>query len=320
MFHFLYKNQNLQLFLLLVLAGLAGWTVFTKLTIIPPEGNMLLFQFVTRAWAWNDLFVRIAVMVLVLVMTVGAIRHFHKNHFSEGTSYMPGVFFLLLLNCGKFLHTLTPALVTVFFISLIIMLYSPNEPAAKMKDRLFSFGLLVSIATLLDINAFGIVFFLILMIAFNNVTSFKDILILFSGLVFPYFWAFAIAFFCNGEPVFTQSWRELSLFVPVKTFLSLRIIDYVAMAVFVLVTVWLMFRNKRLLDNKLIVIRQAFNNVNILLISMLLFLWLGIVPLPHALFYLLPPVAVYMSIAVSQKRRWPVVDILIIAMCVMLWL
>lgn len=320
MFHTLNKNLNLQLILLLLLAGWAGWTVFTQMMVIPPDGNMLLFQYITRLWEWNDTVIRVGVLLLVLMMTVGVIRHYDKNRFAESRTYMPGVFLLLLVNCGKFLYTLTPALLTVFFITLMMMMYEPNEQAAKMKERIFSFGIIIAIATLLDINAFGIILFFILMIAINNVTSFKDIVILLCGLAFPYMWAFSIAFFCNGEPAFTQSWRDLSLFVPVKSFTSLRILDYAAMALFVVVTVWLMFRDKRLLDNKLIVIRQAFNNVNLLLISMLLFLWLGIVPLPHALFYLLTPVSTYMSIAVMHKRRWLVVDLLIVAMCVMLWL
>lgn len=318
MFHAINKNQNLQLPLLVLLAGWTVWTVFTRMTVMPPEGNMLLFQYITRLWAWNNFAVRVAALLIVLTMAIGAIRHFNKNHFAESRSYLPGIFMLILLNCGKFLLTLTPALVTVFFITLVMMMYSPNEPAAKMKDRLFTFGLLISVATLLDISAFGIVLFLILMIAINNVTSFKDIVILFCGLAFPYMWAFAIAFLCNGKPLFIESWRELAVYMPVKTFTSLRILDYIALAVFAAGTVILIFRSKRLLDNKLIVIRQAFNNVNMLLLSMLLFLWLGIVPLPQALLYLLPPVAVYMSCAVIQKRRRILVDILIVVMCAVL--
>ncbi len=320
MFHFFNKNLRLQLFLLLLLAGWTGWTVFTQMTVMPPEGNMLLFQYISQLWAWNKTLVRVAVLLIILVMTVGIIQNYHKNHFADGRTYMPGVFLLLLLNSGRYLQLLTPALLTVFFISLIMMTYEPNEQAVKMKNRIFSFGLLIATATLLDISAFGIVLFLILMISINNVTSFKDIVILFCGIAFPYIWAFAIAFLCNGDPIFTKSWHDLSLFVPVKSFTTLRIIDYVSLAVFVVVTFWMMFRDKRMLDNKLIVIRQAFNNVNLLFFSMLLSLWIGIIPLPYALFYLLPPIAIYMSIAVTKKRYWPIVDILILALCVMLWL
>ena len=226
----------------------------------------------------------------------------------------------MLLNCGKFLYTFTPALLTDFFIALIMMMYSPNESAGKMKDRLFAFGMLIAVATFFDISAFGIVLFLIVMIAINNVTSFKDILILFLGLSFPYIWAFAIAFIVNGTSTFVQFWRNPSLFVPAKMFTSLRVIDYVAAAWFVMVTVFLMIRSKKLLDNKLIVIRQAFNNVNLLLISMALFLWLGMVPLNAALLYLLPPVSLYMSMAVVRKRPWVLVDFMIVSMCVLLWL
>ena len=189
-----------------------------------------------------------------------------------------------------------------------------------MKDRLFGFGLLIAIATMLDISAFGIVLFLIMMVAINNVTSFKDILILLSGIALPYIVAFSIAFISNGLQTFAQSWREVNILVPVKQFTHLRVIEYVAIAYFLLVSIILAIRNKRLLDNKLIVIRQAFNNINLLLISMLLFLFLAIVPFPAALFYVLPSVALHMSVAVTQKRYRYVIDVLIVSLCVLLWL
>jgi len=320
MFHWLSKNLNLQLVLLVPLLGWAGWAIFTRMTLGPSEGSMFLFQYIAKLWAMNDILVRIFALLMVLVMTIAVIQHFHKRHFSDTLNYLPGVFLLLLLNCGKFLYTFTPALLTDFFIALIMMMYSPNESAGKMKDRLFSFGMLIAVATFFDISAFGIVLFLIVMIAINNVTSFKDILILFLGLSFPYIWAFAIAFIVNGTSTFVQSWRNPSLFVPAKMFTSLRVIDYVAAAWFVVVTVFLMIRSKKLLDNKLIVIRQAFNNVNLLLISMALFLWLGMVPLNAALLYLLPPVSLYMSMGVVRKRPWVLVDFMIVSMCVLLWL
>ena len=320
MFHSINKNLNIQLFFLVLLFGWAGWTIFAQMTPTPSDGTMLLFQMVSKIWVWKSVIARILVLVTVLLMTIGIIQHSVKNHFTENKSYMPGVFFLLLLNCGKFLTTFSPALLTVFFIALIMMLYSPNEQASKMKDRLFGFGLLIAIATMLDISAFGIVLFLIMMVAINNVTSFKDILILLSGIALPYIFAFSIAFISNGLQTFAQSWREVNILVPVKQFTHLRVIEYVAIAYFLLVTIILAIRNKRLLDNKLIVIRQAFNNINLLLISMLLFLFLAIVPLPAALFYVLPSVALHMSVAVTQKRYRYVIDVLIVSLCVLLWL
>ena len=52
----------------------------------------------------------------------------------------------------------------------------------------------------------------------------------------------------------------------------------------------------------------------------LLFLFLAIVPLPAALFYVLPSVALHMSVAVTQKRYRYVIDVLIVSLCVLLWL
>lgn len=100
----------------------------------------------------------------------------------------------------------------------------------------------------------------------------------------------------------------------------MRVMDYILLAYFIILTIVLIVRGKRMYDNKLIVIRQAFNNVHLLLISMLLFLGLGIVPLPMALLYLLLPVAIYLTVAVIPKKYRFVYDFLIVALCVLLWL
>ena len=281
---------------------------------------MLLYQRLTALWTSGNFLFRLITFALVLTMTIGVIRHFDKNHFYENRTYMPGIFFLLLLNCGKFLHHFTPALLTNFFIALILLMYSPNESSAKLKNRIFTFGLTIAIATLLDISAFGLVFFLILMISINNVTSIKDNLILFSGLLIPYIYAFSLSYIFDSMPVFLQSWRDLTVFEPVKQFTRLRFIDYATLAFFILTIILMMIRGKRLLDNKLIIIRQAFTNNHLLLFTMLAFLWLGNVALPLALTYLLLPTSVYMAIAVIPKRRCVLVDVFVVTLCVLLWL
>ena len=112
----------------------------------------------------------------------------------------------------------------------------------------------------------------------------------------------------------------MHVFEPIKQFTHLRIIDYVAMLWFVIVVISLMIRDKNLLDNKLIVIRQAFNNVNMLLFSMLLFLWLSMFPLPSALIYFLLPVSTYMAISITHKKYRYLFDFLIVSLCILLCL
>lgn len=279
-----------------------------------------MYQNLAAWWTNHNTVARIFVFAMVFIMTVGIIQHFNKNHFYENRTYLPGIFFLLLLNCGKLLHFLTPALLTCFFIALILLMYFPNESAANLKNHIFTFGLTIALATLLDISAFGIALFLIMMISINNVTSIKDNLILFSGLLIPYIYAFAISYIVDTLPAFVQSWRDLTIFEPVKQFTHLRIIDYVTLAFFALTIILLAIRGKRFLDNKLIIIRQAFINNHLLLFSMLAFLWLGNVAFPLAMTYLILPTSVYMSVAAIPKRRWIVVDILVVALCALLWL
>ena len=320
MFHLLNKNLNIQLFFLVILTGWSGWLIFSQMSMLPQEGSMLMFQYLASWWTNHNTLVRIFVFAMVLTMTFGVIKHFDNNHFCESRTYMPGIFFLLLLNCGKFLHTFTPSLLTCFFIALILLMDTPNDSSANLKNRIFTFGLTIALATLLDISAFGIISFLILMISINNVTSIKDNLILFSGLLIPYIYAFAISYIAGTLPVFVQSWRDLTIFEPAKQFSHLRIIDYATLAFFILTIILLIIRDKRFLDNKLIIIRQAFINNHLLVFSMLVFLWLGNVTLPLALTYLILPVSIYMAIAAIPKQRCLLVDILILALCVLLWL
>ena len=320
MFHLLNKNLNLQLFLLVILAGWSAWLIFSRMVLLPLEGSMLMYQHLTTWGANHSTLARVFILAMVLIITIGVIKHFNNNHFYESRTYIPGIFFLLLLNCGKFLHSFTPSLLSCFFIALILLIYSPNESSAQLKDRIFTFGLTIALATLLDVNAFGIILFLILTISINNVTSIKDNLILFSGLLIPYIYAFSISYIVGTIPVFVQSWRDLAIFEPVKQLSHLRIMDYVTLAFFILTVILLIIRGKRFLDNKLIIIRQAFINNHLLLFSMLFFLWLGNVTFPFTLTYLILPVSIYMAIAVIPKQRSLLVDILIVAFCALLWL
>ena len=178
MFHLLNKNLNIQLFFLVILAGWSGWLVFSQMSLIPQEGSMLMFQHLATWWTNHNTHARICVFAMVLIMTFGIIRHFDKNHFYESRTYMPGVLFLLMLNCGKFLHYFSPCLLTTLFIALILLLNSPNESSAQLKNRIFTFGLTIALATLLDISAFGIG-----LILSQRVSLFFGLLFLFGLLI-----------------------------------------------------------------------------------------------------------------------------------------
>lgn len=320
MLHLLNKNLNIQLFFLILLLGWSGWNIFARMTLMPAEGSMFLYHAIANLWDWNQIVVRIFAFLIVLTMTFGVLREFQQNHFYENRTYMPGIFLLLVLNCGKFLSMFTPALLTTFFTALIMIIYMPSESATKAKDRIFIFGLVIAIATMLDINAFGIFLFLVLTIATNSVSPLKDCLILLLGLLFPYIYAFSSAFLFDSLPAFLQSWRNLTIFAPIQEITHLRIVDYVALNYFAFISVYLIIRGKQLLDNKLIVIRQAFANTHLLFVSMMLFLWLGNMSMHGALLYLVPPIAIYLSVAVIPKRRRFIFDILVVALCILLWL
>ena len=320
MLHLLNKNLNLQLVILILLIGWSAWNIFAHMTLMPAEGSMFLYHPIAKLWTWSPVLVRILAFLIVLTMTYGVMQLFQQKHFYDNRTYMPGIFLLLTLNSGKFLNTFSPALLTTFFIALIMLLYLPSESASKAKDRIFTFGLAIAIATMLDISAFGIFLFLLLTLAINNITPFKDIVILVLGLLFPYLYAFSFAFLFDSMPAFLQSWRDITFFVPAKEIPHLRPMDYITLIFFCLMVVYLIVRDKKLLDNKLIVIRQAFTNIHLLFVSLLAFMWLGNMSMHGALLYLMMPVSIYLSVAVVPKRRRFIFDILLVAFCVLLWL
>lgn len=320
MLHILNKNIRIQIILLTLLAIWSGFTVFTQMTFDTPEGKMLLFQQLLTFAQGNPMIVRIFAFLIVMVSTFGINRHFNRQRYEEFTTMMPGIFFLLVMNCGHFIDIFTPALISILFLSIVMMVFVPGTPPAKMKGKILSLGILIAIATLIDFSAFGIVLLLLFIIGTNSVSPVKDSVILLAGLMLPYIYAFSIAYLCNSMPVFVQSWRQLQFFTPLKTITGLRVIDYVCVAYMFVAIIIFWIRGRNYFENKLIILRQAFNSIHLQFISMAIFLTLGSGSLMIVLSYIAPILSEYMSIAIAKKRYKYVYDIIIVALLVLLWL
>lgn len=320
MFYLLNKNTRLQLAVLFLLMSWTAWTIFTDMLPSTGDGYMFFFQPFARMSVFAPVLSEIIVLLIVIVSVIGVIVHFNKQRFVDTQTYMPGIFLLLFLNCGHFLHSFTPAHFTLLFLTLILMMFSPGMAPARLKNRIFMVGLLISVATLIDLSAFGIVLLMIVMIATNSVSPVKDNMIFFSGLLIPYVYAFSVCYISSALPAFVQSWRDVEIFTPVRLFTSLRIIDYVCLAYLVVVIIVFAMHGKNFFDKKLIILRQAFNGVHLQFLSMLLFLFLGCVPFMTATMYLAPSIADYVSITTVQRKYRFVFDILIVVLFVLLWL
>lgn len=320
MLYLLNKNTKLQIFIILTLLAWSVWNVFFNMTFEFQEGQLFLYQPIARLAQFNPLAIKIVVTTLIFISLFAITSYFNKQKFVEFTTFMPGVFFLLLLNCGHFLNSLSPALFTICFITIIMTIFTPGLSPVRLKNRIFLIGILISIATLTDIAAFGIVLFVIVTITTNSVSSLKDFLILLSGLLLPYVYTFSIVYFYDAMPAFLQSWRDVNLFSPVKHFMELRIIDYVAMSYFLILMIVFIIRGKNYFDNKLIILRQAFNNVHLQYISMSLFLLLGGIPFTSAIIYLVPSATEYLTISTIHRKYRFLYDILTVVLFLLLWL
>lgn len=320
MLYLLNKNTKFQIFIILILLAWSVWNVLINMTFEFQEGQLFLYQPVARLAQFNPLAIKIVVITLIFISLFAITTYFNKQKFVEFTTFMPGVFYLLLLNCGHFLDSLSPALFTIFFITVTMTVFTPGLSPSKLKNRIFLVGILISIATLTDIVAFGIVLFMIVTITTKSVSSLKDFLILFSGLLLPYIYTFSIVYFCDAMPAFLQSWRDVSLFAPIKHFMGLRIIDYVAMSYFLILMIIFIIRGKNYFDNKLIILRQAFYSVHLQYISMSLFLLLGGIPFTSAIVYLVPSVTEYLTVSTILRKYRFLYDILTVVLFLLLWL
>lgn len=320
MLHFLNKNLRAQVILLVGLLAWSVFTIFTSMTLCPIEGKTHLFTMLAGVMVKNALAMKLTAIVLLTVSAIGIVRHFNKQRFDESRTLMPGIFFLALMNFGHLLDTFNPSFFTIMALSTVMMIFTPGAAPARMKDNILTFGLIVSTATLVDFSAFGIVLFLVFIIATNSVTPMKDTIILLSGLVLPYVVAFSVFFLCGGTDGFISSWRQMEFIAPIKAFNTLSPMDYAALAYFMAAVVVFWFRGRNYFENKLIMLRQAFTGLHLQFVSMAVFMIAGCIPLMPAIAYLTPSVAEYMSVSVIKKRRRFVYDAVIAILFVLLWL
>ncbi len=320
MFYLLNRNTRIQLFFILLLLVWSAITIFTKMDFISPYNQMILFQLILKLATSNPLLLKTLSLLILIVSTLGLIRYFKKQKFYEYTSLMPGIFFLLLINFGHYLQTFNPSLITILFLTIVMMIFTPGASPSKMKNHTLTFGLLIATATLIDFSAFGIVLFLIFIIATNSISPVKDTIILFSGLALPYIVVISVYYLCNKLSILLESWQQLEFFSPIENFLSLSIINYMALAFYMLIIIIFLFRGRHYFENRLIKLRQAFTGIHIQYISMATFMLFGGSVFMPALIYIAPSTAEYMSISILKKRYRFLYDILIITMLTLLWL
>jgi len=320
MFYYINKNSILQWILILALTVWSVITIFTQMSLYPADNQMILYQDIYRFWVQNPLHYKITAVVMLLV-EMSLIQWFYQaNKLSENVTYMPVLFFLALVNAGKFLLMFTPAYFTVCIMTIVMLSNIRNDNNESIKIRIFFSGVLIGINTLFDPISIWIALFVIMALIANRFSKAKEIIILLSGLVTTYIYVFTVYYFSNQLPSLGKMLTAYPYFGIIHTLSTLRIVDMVMAGYVLLLTFYLSTTLKLFYDNKLIVLRKRLVTIHLLLFVTVVMLVFSDFDFQNALNYMLIPITLYLSmICLVKNRRW-FHDFLIVALFVLLCL
>ena len=320
MFYYLNKNGIAQFVVIALLMAWAIYTVLTQMVICSAEGQSVLFSKLALFWTNHPLNLKVTVIVMLLLETFLLSHYYSLNRFSDTQTFIPAVFFLLMMNLGGFLKVITPASITLMFLTLILLVNAQDENERPVKNRVFTSGLLVGICSLFDPISLCVILFLLLALITHRYSKTKEIIILFSGVLFVLAYLISVCFFTDSFPVLADSIKHLAYFGVIKDFMKLSIYNYIFLAYTVQVVVYLMIQLKLFYDNKLIVLRKRLVTIHFLTFVSVGMLFLSGLKLSSGFLYMMIPITMYFSMITLYKNRIILHDILIVAFYVLLWL
>lgn len=320
MFYYLNKSVPVQLVLIVLLLGWAIYSIFTQVTVCPIEGQSLLFQKLAMFWQQHPVNLKASAILLLLLESLLLARFYSVNRFADTQTYLPVVFFLLAVNIGGFVTTITPVVLTVVLMTMVLMVNAQDENERPVRNRVFTSGILVGVASLLDPIALCAVVFLLLALITHRYSKSKEIIIMLFGLFFVYAYLFSVAFFTDSVSGLVGSIKQLSFFGLFTGFKTLTVFDYLFVAYAILLVVYLIIQLKLFYDNKLIVLRKRLVTIHFLMFVLAGMLVISGLPLSRSLLYVMLPISLYFGMIAQYKSRIIFHDILILAFFVLLWL
>lgn len=320
MLYFLNKNNILQIIISVLLFGWAVFTIFTQMTLCPPEGQTLVYQQWFEFGQLHPLNYKIIAVVWVLLVSLLIQLFFNRNRFSETPTLMPILFCLLFLNLGKFTTFFSPAYFTILLTTLVILFNAQDNNEKPMKNRVFASGILIGLTTLADPNALWIALFLMLALFTNNYSKAKEICILFAGLLMVAIYTFTYFFLSDKLPLLGETIKHLQFFNIIRDIKSISVLNWVLVSFLLFSLIYLVAILKLYFDNKLIVLRKRFVTTVVLLVIMLIIVLFANLNIHQGLLYLIIPITLFYSILSQIKRRRLWHDLITIALMVLLCL
>ena len=320
MFYFLNKHTILQLVLSVAMLVWAVSTIFTQMTLCPPDGYPFLYHSIYEFFVQHVAFSKVLAVVMMLLEMLFLQRFFTVNKFADNQTMMPVLFFLLFVNVGGFLKVFSPINFTVLLTTFILLYNTRDDNEKPVKNRVFVSGIIIGVGSLIDSCALGLLLYLIFSLFANRFSSFKEIMILLSGILLCYIYVFTCFFLSDSLPALHESVRHLTFFGIIAQAKSLRILDWASMGFILLSTIYIMGFLKIHYDSRLIVLRKRY--MTTLLLWLVLLIMEFFTPVDFHSGLILPCVSVVLfgSMLSDVKKRFIFHDVIIVAMLALLCL
>lgn len=320
MFYFLNKHTVLQLILSAALLIWAVFTVFSQMTLCLPDGFPYLYHSIYEFLSAHASLMKVLAVLMLLLELLFVQRFFNVNKFTDNQSIMPVFFFLLFMNAGGFLKIFSPVCFTIFLTTFIILFNTKDDNEKPGKNRLYASGIIIGIVSLIDSCALGLLLYLMFSLFANRYSSFKEIVILISGVLMSYIYVFTCFFLSDSLPALHESVRHLQFVGIVAQFKTLRIVDWVCAGFLLLSTVYFIARLKLYYDNRLIVLRKRYGTTVLLWLVLLLIGLVSPFDFHGTLVFQCLSIVLFCSMLSDVKKKIILHDVIIVAMLVLLCL
>lgn len=312
MFYCLNKHTVLQAILIGCLLVLSGFKIFARMTLLPADGQMVLYQLIYPLWQNHPVYCKIFAMLLLLVEVSLIQGYYHVNSFADAPTLMPAFFFLLLMNAGNAIEVFTPACFTLVFFTLILFVNLNVDRDRPLKNTVFFSGIGVGISILFDPVAVWIAAFVILAMLVNRCLGLKELIILLSGMLTTFLYLFAIYFLSDSLPQLKSALVRYPYFAAFHHSALWHVKDIVRIIYVGLLAAYMVVTLKLFYDNRLIVLRKRLVVIHLLLFVSVLMLFSSMFGLRSGFIYLFIPITLYFSMLSFLKNRRILHDILLI--------
>jgi|GEM_PF-3200596 len=302
MFYLIQKYKSFQLVLIIGLLGILGFQFFTSTEWLTNAGLSLPYATSLQLLlVGHKLLSQSIVLCLLIVQLILLSRFFMNSNLIESRTFLPAVWLLIFFVGGNFFLPLSASVIINFSVVLLLLLHSDYSDS-NIKNKVLLSGILIGVASLYDISALLLIMYVIFSAVVNRYNKFRDIIIVFVGLLIPYIYVVAYHYFIGDLADLLDIYAQFRFSFPLFVTLRLSYWSIAAISVFVVSIIYIIIRLKLLFDNKLIVARKKLLSLNLLFISVVVMFFTTNVTFPQSFSYFLVPLSVLFPIYVEGKR------------------